>query len=139
MHQNIKKQIIQIQKMCDTEKGEEIKEWTKLSKTQTSAYGWHNAKYPPELRRACLAGEKLRMDRYAYMYYLMSTWYERLTGRKAPCNFAIYRGWKACVRESCICQGFTGEETEKIICAIGTGTQYKREKRAPETVLRLLL
>ncbi len=139
MHQNIKELILQIHKVCDMGKGEKLEEWTKLSKTQTSAYGWHNAKYPPELRRACLTGEKLRMDRYAYMYYLMSTWYERLTGRKAPCNFAIYRGWKACVRKSCCHQGFTAHETEKIIYAIGTGTQYKREKRDPGTVLRLLL
>lgn len=137
MHQNIKELILQIQKVCNME--EEPEAWTKLSKTQTSAYGWHNAKYPPELRRTCLAGEKLRMDRYAYMYYLMSTWYEHLTGRKAPCNFVLYRGWKACVQKSCICQGFTAQETEKIICAIRTGTQYKKEKRDPETVLRLLL
>ena len=99
----------------------------------------NNANFPPELRRACLNGEKTEMDRFTYIYYLMSTWYESLTERKAPCNFGVYRGWKVCVRQSCIRQGFTGDETEKIISAIGTGTQYKREKRDPETVVRILL
>ena len=139
MHREIKEQIAEINRGCVVGNGEKLEEWVRLSEPYICAYGWHNANFPPELRRACLNGEKPEMDRFTYIYYLMSTWYESLTGKKAPCNFGVYRGWKVCVRQCCIRQGFTGDETEKVISAIGTGTQYKREKRDPETVVRLLL
>lgn len=139
MHQRIKEQIAQIHRVCAVENEKNLEEWMKVNERYTRAYGWHIANFPPELRHASLTGEAIRVDRFAGIYYLMSTWYESLTGRKAPCNFCVYRGWKAWVRQSCICQGFTGDETKKIISAIGTGTQYKREKRDPETVVRLLL
>ena len=115
MHREIKEQIAEINRGCVVGKGEKLEEWVRLSEPYIRAYG------------------------FTYIYYLMSTWYESLTGKKAPCNFGVYRGWKVCVRQSCIRQGFTGDETEKVISAIGTGTQYKREKRDPETVVRLLL
>ena len=84
-------------------------------------------------------GEKPEMDRFTYIYYLMSTWYESLTGKKAPCNFGVYRGWKVCVRQSCIRQGFTGDETEKVISVrSGLERSYKQEEENPETVVRLL-
>ncbi len=73
-------------------------------------YGWHDSHFPPEYRKACLKGEIYNPDIYTGIYVIMAGWYERISGRKAPPNFEVYREWKNYVRKS---GNFKCRETKK--------------------------
>ena len=107
------------------------REWT--------AYGWHNPHLPPELRSAILRGEKFEADAKTDLYTIMAVWYEKISGRRAPCSFQVYNDWKKQIRAgSGLCAGLDREERERLIHAVEAGTRRRREDRDPVKILNIL-
>ena len=103
------------------------------------AYGWHNPRFPPEYRRACLRRDPFEPDIYTEIYALMADWYERVSGGRAPCDFSVYREWKERIRSYDGSEKkLTAEEKERIICAIEIGTRHRKADRDPAAILRIL-
>ncbi len=100
--------------------------------SQPKPYGWHDSRFPPEYRRACLRGEIYDPDICTGIYVVMAGWYEKISGRKAPPNFEVYRDWKKYIQIS------GSFESEVIIRAIEIGTRRKRERRDVIKVLKVL-
>ena len=100
-------------------------------------HGWHNPHFSPEIRRSCLKGKSIEMDEEARMYYTMSRWYERISGKHAPCNFHVYRNWKNELRKL-VGDNWNDEQIEWMIRAIEAGTHFKKEQRNLQQILYAL-
>lgn len=104
---------------------------------EDNTHGWQNPHFPPEVRKACLQGKTVQMDEAGLIYYVISRWYERISGKRAPSNFKVYRNWKKVLRE-CLSGCWSEEEICWMIQAIEIGTHYRKERRDREMILEAL-
>ena len=102
-------------------------------------YGWHNPHLPPECRSAILRGEKFEVDAKTDLYTITVILYEKISGRRAPCSFEVYKDWKKQIRAGGgLCGGLDAEERERLIRAVEDGTHRRREERDPVRILDIL-
>lgn len=105
---------------------------------EPQAYGWHNPHFPPEYRKTCLSGKLHKTDMHTEIYYTMACWYERISGMRAPCDFAVYSDWKGRILAARTCEALTTEQKERLIRAIEIGTRRKSGERDPFEIMRIL-
>ncbi len=89
-----------------------------------AGYAWHNPLFPPEYRRNCLKGKDLETNFYYDVYYFAASYYEKMTGRRAPYDFSINHSWKEDLKRRM--EGWDAEYQEVTLALIEQCTKRKR-------------